>query len=70
MMSSVLGMNNDALRYSLALAVTISALPWVALSQMFPGEAPLKATLCEIETDPSRFAGRRIELRATLAGEF
>jgi len=32
--------------------------------------APLRTTLCEIEADPSRFSGQRIEIRATIATNF
>ena len=40
-----------------------------AASQTQPS-APLRTTLCEIEADPSRFSGQRIELRATIATNF
>jgi hypothetical protein len=39
-------------------------------SAVTPGDPPLKTTMCELFANPSRFAGRDVEVRATFTGNF
>ncbi len=51
-------------QWSLCLLILLSAS--FARAQSQNGDAPVKVTMCDLYTDPQKYAGKMIEVRATI----